>query len=130
MQGKTLEQLEEEQKALMEQGKAKNAPSAAKMAWIIRAITAMDIVKNTPKVLHNWTVGWVTGNQRDLVWTEHPINLAEVMDTLLKVHGHQVFVDGCFNADPHPGNILLLNDGRLGLVDFGQVGEGGDLPAF
>lgn len=30
--------------------------------------------------------------------------------------------DGCFNADPHPGNILLLEDGQtLGLIDFGQV---------
>ena len=34
-------------------------------------------------------------------------------------HGAQ---DGCFNADPHPGNILLLEDGQtLGLIDFGQV---------
>ena len=30
--------------------------------------------------------------------------------------------DGCFNADPHPGNILMLEDGKtLGLIDFGQV---------
>ncbi len=26
-----------------------------------------------------------------------------------------------FNGDPHPGNILLLPDGRLGLIDYGQV---------
>mgnify|MGYP001810258289 CR=1 FL=1 len=26
-----------------------------------------------------------------------------------------------FNGDPHPGNILLLKDGRLGLIDYGQV---------
>jgi ubiquinone biosynthesis protein len=28
-----------------------------------------------------------------------------------------------FHADPHPGNILLLTDGRLGLIDFGSVGR-------
>lgn len=28
---------------------------------------------------------------------------------------------GAFNGDPHPGNILLLADGRLGLIDYGQV---------
>ena len=28
---------------------------------------------------------------------------------------------GQFNGDPHPGNILLLSDGRLGLIDYGQV---------
>jgi ubiquinone biosynthesis protein len=32
-------------------------------------------------------------------------------------------VDGIFHADPHPGNILLLTDGRLGLLDFGSVGR-------
>lgn len=28
---------------------------------------------------------------------------------------------GAFNGDPHPGNIMLLKDGRLGLIDYGQV---------
>jgi ubiquinone biosynthesis protein len=32
------------------------------------------------------------------------------------VHGH-------FHADPHPGNVLLLDDGRLGLIDFGMTGR-------
>ena len=32
-------------------------------------------------------------------------------------------VDGIFHADPHPGNILLLSDGQLGLLDFGSVGR-------
>jgi ubiquinone biosynthesis protein len=35
----------------------------------------------------------------------------------------QVMLDGTFHADPHPGNILLLADGRLGLLDFGSVGR-------
>jgi ubiquinone biosynthesis protein len=35
----------------------------------------------------------------------------------------QIMVDGIFHADPHPGNILLLNDGRLALIDFGSVGR-------
>jgi predicted unusual protein kinase regulating ubiquinone biosynthesis (AarF/ABC1/UbiB family) len=30
---------------------------------------------------------------------------------------------GVFNADPHPGNYLLLKDGRVGFVDFGCVAE-------
>ena len=37
------------------------------------------------------------------------------------VHAHQMLVDGTFNADPHPGNLLLLEDGRVGLIDFGQT---------
>jgi ubiquinone biosynthesis protein len=35
----------------------------------------------------------------------------------------QVFEVGVFHADPHPGNVLLLPGGRLGLVDFGSVGR-------
>ena len=28
-----------------------------------------------------------------------------------------------WKGDSHPGNVLLLNDQRLGLVDYGQVGR-------
>jgi len=35
----------------------------------------------------------------------------------------QVMLDGIFHADPHPGNILLLRDGCLGLLDWGSVGR-------
>ena len=27
----------------------------------------------------------------------------------MRIHGEQVFVDGLFNADPHPGNVMLLH---------------------
>lgn len=35
----------------------------------------------------------------------------------------EIVLDGVFHADPHPGNILVLDDGRLGLIDFGSVGR-------
>ena len=34
----------------------------------------------------------------------------------------QIFFDGVYNTDPHAGNVLIMNDGRLGLVDYGAVG--------
>lgn len=34
-----------------------------------------------------------------------------------------ILEDGFFHADPHPGNIFVLNDGRLAFVDFGIVGR-------
>jgi len=43
------------------------------------------------------------------------------LDMLLAVQGYQIFVDGVFNGDPHPGNILLMPDGKLGLIDYGNV---------
>ena len=35
----------------------------------------------------------------------------------------QVFEHGVFHADPHPGNLFLLPDGRLCFHDFGAIGE-------
>jgi ubiquinone biosynthesis protein len=35
----------------------------------------------------------------------------------------QLFTDGLFHGDPHPGNLLVLADGRIGLIDFGLVGR-------
>jgi len=35
---------------------------------------------------------------------------------------HQIFVDGFFHGDPHQGNVLIGDDGRLALLDFGIVG--------
>ncbi len=34
-----------------------------------------------------------------------------------------IFRHGFFHGDPHPANILVLDDGRLGLVDFGLAGS-------
>eukprot|EP00285_Hemiselmis_virescens_P001141 CAMPEP_0173411638 /NCGR_PEP_ID=MMETSP1356-20130122/77523_1 /TAXON_ID=77927 ORGANISM="Hemiselmis virescens, Strain PCC157" /NCGR_SAMPLE_ID=MMETSP1356 /ASSEMBLY_ACC=CAM_ASM_000847 /LENGTH=180 /DNA_ID=CAMNT_0014373425 /DNA_START=13 /DNA_END=555 /DNA_ORIENTATION=+ len=46
--------------------------------------------------------------------------MASLLDLLLQVHAYEVLIGGCFNGDPHPGNILLMPDGRLGLIDYGS----------
>lgn len=43
------------------------------------------------------------------------------IDLLVDVQGHQMLSLGMFNGDPHPGNLLVLKDGKLGLIDFGQT---------
>jgi ubiquinone biosynthesis protein len=39
-----------------------------------------------------------------------------------EVAAQMIFVDGFFHADPHPGNLFIEPDGRIGLIDFGMVG--------
>lgn len=36
---------------------------------------------------------------------------------------HQILITGFFHADPHSGNLRLLDDGRLCLLDWGLVGQ-------
>jgi ubiquinone biosynthesis protein len=45
----------------------------------------------------------------------------ELADDLFQAYLHQVLVDGIFHADPHPGNLSLTRDNRIGLLDFGMV---------
>jgi ubiquinone biosynthesis protein len=42
---------------------------------------------------------------------------------LLRCFLRQILREGTFHADPHPGNILVLRDGQLALIDFGSVGR-------
>src|SRR5215472_4659052 len=42
---------------------------------------------------------------------------------LLSTVLRQMMIDGTFHADPHPGNVLVLRDGTLALIDFGSVGR-------
>lgn len=51
------------------------------------------------------------------------VDLSNILRLLCDVHASEIFEAGSFNADPHPGNILLMKDGRIGLIDYGQVLE-------
>jgi ubiquinone biosynthesis protein len=44
-----------------------------------------------------------------------------LVSELFSAYLEQVLVHGFFHADPHPGNILLTDDGRLAIVDLGMV---------
>ncbi len=60
---------------------------------------------------------------RAAVGSVEPERRAGLARALLDCVLRQVLLHGVFHADPHPGNVLLLTDGRLGLLDFGSVGR-------
>lgn len=55
--------------------------------------------------------------------TELGIDLKKVPHTLTYELLHQYFFGGFFHADLHPGNIILLQNDKVGLIDFGIMGE-------
>ena len=51
------------------------------------------------------------------------LNRAKLTRALMRSMVYQLTEGGVFHADPHPGNIMLLADDRLALLDFGSVGR-------
>ena len=51
------------------------------------------------------------------------LSFKQVMETLTGVYLRMMMVDGFMHADPHPGNILVQEDGTLVLLDWGAVLE-------
>merc|ERR1719242_53657 len=94
--------------------------------WLL---TARRYMFNSLAFIFNHGISWIfkplcfiEGDKVPYIPYDVPIvnDPLRFVETLLKVHGYQIFVNGAFNGDPHPGNILLMPDGRLGLIDYGQ----------
>jgi len=60
------------------------------------------------------------------VLRERGFDLRDIATRIAQLYATMIFTHGFFHGDPHPGNILVLDDGRLGLLDFGLAKE---LPA-
>jgi ubiquinone biosynthesis protein len=54
---------------------------------------------------------------------ELSLDRLELARELLRCFLRQILRDGTFHADPHPGNVWVLRDGSLALLDFGSVGR-------
>ncbi|MFI6586230.1 ABC1 kinase family protein [Embleya sp. NPDC050493] len=78
---------------------------------------------STARVL---VLGWLDGiplGTAAATLDERGVDRNELARILLGELLRQIMFDGIFHADPHPGNIMLLGDGRLALLDFGSVGR-------
>ncbi len=85
----------------------------------------------TPRVYREYcsdrvlTLSFIRGRRlstlsaEDITAIDGPSTARELLTAYVK----QIVVDGVFHADPHPGNILIAEDGRLALFDFGMVGR-------
>ena len=119
--GTTVEALEERERLRIREHGLLSASAASSRNRLLQAwAVCMCLVYNTAAVVHNWSLGLATGRVMDLRHVSVPPDLAALLQLLLDVHGYEIFQVGCFNGDPHPGNVLLMPDGRLGLIDYGS----------
>ncbi len=54
---------------------------------------------------------------------EKKLNPKEIAFTLVNAYFKQFFEDGFYHADPHPGNLVVRDDGVIVFYDFGMVGR-------
>jgi ubiquinone biosynthesis protein len=75
---------------------------------------------------HVLTIEWMDGvslRAAGRLIDDRGLDRAELSRALLRSMVFQITEGGVFHADPHPGNVFLLTDGRLALLDFGSVGR-------
>ena len=49
-------------------------------------------------------------------------NKVLIADRLVRSYFKQIFLDGFFHADPHPGNVFITDDNAVCFIDFGMMG--------
>ena len=54
---------------------------------------------------------------------EWGLSTSELAEKGINIYLEQIFKKGAFHADPHPGNVLVLPNGQICLIDFGMVGR-------
>jgi ubiquinone biosynthesis protein len=69
------------------------------------------------------TMEYSAGERVDSYARLHPEAMPRTVNTLVKMMLRLIFEEGLFHADPHPGNVFVLPDGRLSLLDFGNTGD-------
>ncbi|MEM9482936.1 MAG: AarF/ABC1/UbiB kinase family protein [Cyanobacteria bacterium P01_F01_bin.116] len=96
----------------------------AKSQWFAtEQLTIPEIIwpLTTPKVL---VMQWLDGQPLlSAAIGGQPDKRNALSSLLFRSFFQQYFIDGFFHADPHPGNIFYLKDGRVALLDCGMMGR-------
>lgn len=86
-------------------------------------IPAINWEVTTPKIM---VMEWLEGApilSAKLPKADEEKRRQEVTTLLFRVFFKQIYIDGFFHADPHPGNVFYLNNGQLALIDCGMIGR-------
>ncbi len=69
---------------------------------------------------------WVDGHRFDVARSFDQERRNELGEIIVRFFFGSMRMLGRFNTDPHPGNYLVLDDGRIAFLDFGNTAEVGD----
>jgi len=71
------------------------------------------------------TMEWVSGTKLTQIREieAQGINATHLVEVGVECSLRQLLENGFFHADPHPGNLLAMSDGRLAYLDFGMMSE-------
>ena len=90
--------------------------------WRVIHVPRIHRTHSTARIL---TMEFIRGTK--VVDIEHlrarRISPVKVNRLLIRTYLKQLLEDGFFHADPHPGNLLVMDDGRLAFFDFGMTGR-------
>ncbi len=98
-------------------------PSEFSIAMYCSALKAVDWCINLPHFFVNNFL-WLFGYEKyslPLMESEMPPNMPRIMDILFRFLIHSVVVGRYTNSDINGSHIIMLKDGRLGMVDMGQM---------
>jgi predicted unusual protein kinase regulating ubiquinone biosynthesis (AarF/ABC1/UbiB family) len=91
---------------------------------------ARDARVRAPEVIEGYVhrrvlvMEWIEGDKIDRLgprFASGELDFRQVMETLLETYVRMTLLDGFMHADPHPGNILVQQDGTIVFLDWGMV---------
>ncbi|MEQ8505523.1 MAG: 2-polyprenylphenol 6-hydroxylase [Rhodospirillales bacterium] len=85
-------------------------------------VPPVDWARTGARVLTTGRIKGLPIGDRDAV-IQAGIDPKTVVENAARAFFNQVFRDGFFHADLHPGNLFVLEDGAIGAVDFGIMGR-------
>jgi ubiquinone biosynthesis protein len=105
---------------------SRDGRNADRLRHNMRTVPGLRIPKifwrySNPRVLVMERIEGVRVDDRNAI-ERMGISGRDIAEIGLRAYSQQIFFDGFFHGDPHPGNLLVTPKGELALLDFGIVG--------
>lgn len=115
--------LHEELDFRTERDNMRAVAAALGTSQVVRVPTPHESLCTSRVLVMERLVGTPLGSAEHVLLAIGPGRRGEIATVLLETVLDQVLRHGLFHVDLHPGNVLVQDDGTLGLLDFGSVGR-------